>query len=694
MQGLRHLNGLGYISLFFALVGFVLGFWMGFSFQRWRLLLVAIAFLPFLFASIKQGKGNVVVLLLSVSIGLGLSFLKGPEKEGRGTYQGFVLEAKKNYFIYASGLNRYYVYEKGSLRETGDRLRIEGNVIPYESVEYESRFSFKDYLASKGVKDQLYAYRVEELFKRPLRLREKEVAFLGNFSSDTSSLIDGLLFSHQDYSSGLTQTAASMGCLYFLSLSGVLYGGFLRGVEKVFSLRFKEKTARFVAWVIGLVLLPFGLGKIGIWRVFLTRSYHLYLEKKKAEAPPHFFVLSFVGILSIVVNPFNALDTGFLLGYGLSFALGLSRESFLKYPGKKRGFMTSLFVLLFMTPVLVSKGAFHLLAGLYGALLLPLIYPFAFLSFVSFLSVPFVKTLNAYSQGISGFVGFLEKGDLLIPLGMWGEASVFLFYLCFCLFYYFREFMDIPGQTIVSGILALVVIFETLPLGNGASQEVAFINVGQGDAIVIRNGYSVTMIDTGGNLSFDMAQEVDIPYLRKQRIHQIDCLIASHGDYDHIGAASSLSKHFPVRRYVDSKASFPLAVGDLLFENHNRWGGSVENEESLVISCDFMGKKWLFTGDCPTSIEKKILAEEPGLDIDVLKVGHHGSKSSSSEAFLKQITPEIGIISVGKKNHYGHPDKEVLERFAALKIPLRRTDEEGTISYKSYFGKALGRLSS
>jgi competence protein ComEC len=226
------------------------------------------------------------------------------------------------------------------------------------------------------------------------------------------------------------------------------------------------------------------------------------------------------------------------------------------------------------------------------------------------------------------------------------------------------------------------------------SEQVSFINVGQGDAILIRSGSISVMIDTGGNVAFDLAQDVDIPYLHKEKIYHLDCLIASHSDYDHIGAGASLSEHFRVNRFVSEASEFPLTIGPLTFTNYNLWGGSEENMESLVLGLDFMGKKWLFTGDAPIAIENKILQAFPALDCDVLKVGHHGSATSSSSDFLQRITPEMAIISVGAHNHYGHPSESVLKRLDSLGIPYRRTDQEGTITYESWWGRPLGSLSA
>ena len=192
------------------------------------------------------------------------------------------------------------------------------------------------------------------------------------------------------------------------------------------------------------------------------------------------------------------------------------------------------------------------------------------------------------------------------------------------------------------------------------------------------------MIDTGGNLSFDMAKETLIPYFKSRRIYHIDYLIASHHDFDHIGAGESLRKHFDVRHYIDEAKDFPLQLNTWGFQNYNIYGGTEENDTSLVLGLDFMGKKWLFTGDAPVNIEKRIVRDHPELRADILKVGHHGSSTSTCEAWLSTIKCKEAIISCGEKNSYGHPNKEVLERLQNYGVRIRRTDQEGSIRYARY----------
>ena len=120
------------------------------------------------------------------------------------------------------------------------------------------------------------------------------------------------------------------------------------------------------------------------------------------------------------------------------------------------------------------------------------------------------------------------------------------------------------------------------------------------------------------------------------------------------------------------------------FKNLNTYGSLFEDEnyKSLVLSYEFKNIKFLFMGDAPKEIEEKIILSNPNLRCDVLKVGHHGSNTSSSEDFIKTIKPKIAIISCGYNNKYHHPSDETLEVLEKYNIKIRRTDLEGTINYK------------
>jgi competence protein ComEC len=190
------------------------------------------------------------------------------------------------------------------------------------------------------------------------------------------------------------------------------------------------------------------------------------------------------------------------------------------------------------------------------------------------------------------------------------------------------------------------------------------------------------MIDTGGYKSFDMAEEVLIPFMNKKKITHIDALILTHDDFDHSGAKDSLVNMFKVNEVLTEKEQFPYKIGDLNINNLNTFDFEEANDNSLVLSLEFMNKKFLFMGDASVKTEEKIMSKY-NVDCDILKVGHHGSKTSSSDKFIKAASPNEAIISCGASNYYGHPNQEVIDTLNKYNVKIRRTDLEGTICYFS-----------
>lgn len=231
-------------------------------------------------------------------------------------------------------------------------------------------------------------------------------------------------------------------------------------------------------------------------------------------------------------------------------------------------------------------------------------------------------------------------------------------------------------------ITSLLLCF--IPLKIYITNSIYFVNVGQGDSILIQNRNNIVMIDTGGNISFDMASEVLIPFLRRHEIKHIDALITTHNDFDHAGAVSSLISNFKVNNYYTCEDFDFYEIGDIKLKNLNKYKASDENDNSLVFNLSFLSSKFLLMGDASVNVEKYLIENNLDIDADYLKVGHHGSKTSTSDEFLRLVSPKEAIISVGRNNKYGHPNKEVINRLNKYKVKIRRTDEEGTIVYSQY----------
>lgn len=151
-----------------------------------------------------------------------------------------------------------------------------------------------------------------------------------------------------------------------------------------------------------------------------------------------------------------------------------------------------------------------------------------------------------------------------------------------------------------------------------------------------------------------------------------------------MGALSSLMSNFKVKNYINKQDAFPIKVGDIEIKNYNYQELDDKNTSSLVMSFHLAKLDFLITGDAPISVEKQIMANYSSIPCDVLKVGHHGSNTSTCDEFVKYLSPKEAVISCGKNNSYGHPHKEVLYILKKNNVKIKRTDLMGTITYTSY----------
>ncbi|MBU3155402.1 MBL fold metallo-hydrolase [Clostridium estertheticum] len=231
-----------------------------------------------------------------------------------------------------------------------------------------------------------------------------------------------------------------------------------------------------------------------------------------------------------------------------------------------------------------------------------------------------------------------------------------------------------------------------------------FIDVGQGDCTLIQVNNKNLLIDSGTS---DSKQKL-IRYLKKNNIIKLDYIIATHPHEDHIGGMASVIKNFEIGEFYAPKAITstgvftdmihalrdknlkikiaapntslnlgPNATCFMLSPNKTTYDNL--NNYSCALKISYKNSTYLFTGDIETQAEQEILANNYDLSADVLKVAHHGSKTSSSKEFLAKVYPKIAIISCGIDNDYGHPNKETLDRLKKLNTIIYRTDISKTI---------------
>ena len=232
---------------------------------------------------------------------------------------------------------------------------------------------------------------------------------------------------------------------------------------------------------------------------------------------------------------------------------------------------------------------------------------------------------------------------------------------------------------------------------------VYYLNVGQGDSSIVRYKNDVIMIDTGGKTTYKVDEwkkqkeyyyiDNSIKLLKSIGCDDIDLLILTHGDQDHLGESVHLINNFKVNSIKFNKGPYNNKEKEILNIINNKEVNidipfeyldsntiyDNENDNSVITLFKLYNYNLLYMGDASKKNELELINRYK-LNIDILKVGHHGSNTSSDESFIKSIKPTYSIISVGKNNKYGHPNKEVLDILSNSNI--YRTDIDGSIVFK------------
>lgn len=248
---------------------------------------------------------------------------------------------------------------------------------------------------------------------------------------------------------------------------------------------------------------------------------------------------------------------------------------------------------------------------------------------------------------------------------------------------------------------------------DGQKLKVYFLDVGQGASQLLVTPSGKTMLIDAGN---NDKEQVMLDYMKTYHIEKLDVVIGTHPDADHIGGLDKVIDHLPVSaiympkvqsntktfesllqsiknkglKVKTAKAGLSFDLDDQVHVDMLAPNGTYENTNNMsaVVKVTYGHTSFLLTGDAESESEKDMLASGADLHADVLLVGHHGSNSSTTLKFLKQVQPKYAVIQVGKGNTYGHPKSAVLNRLQKQGVEVYRNDQQGTITFTSD-GKSL-----
>lgn len=599
----------------------------------------------------------------------------------------------------------YYVKskeEKNTILDVihhGDKIMLKGTLkVPFNNT-IPNNFNYKKYLYNKKIyytlsvdsyeiinnnKNILYKIK-DKLYKKIINLDNSDyyLAFI---------LGDKTLLSSEIYNS-----FQSNGISHLLALSG-MHINILLLIINMFLKKFKENKRIIITSVILVIFLILtgltaSLQRATIFYILKNINNKFNLRYSNIK------LLFIVAFIILFINPFLIYDLGFIYSFIVCFGI-FYYSDFIKGNYVVKLFKLSLITFLFSMPITIMVNYEVNLSSIFiNMLFVPwislIVYPLSLMSFI----IPILNPLFGFTINITNNMNMLfSKISLIINIPKLPIILIILFYLIL-----------LVRKKKLYICLFLILTFGKVMVLFDKNYYVYFFDIGQGDASVLVSPHQkeVLMIDTGGKITYEKEEwqktnktynvsDGVIKFLKSRGITKLDYLIISHGDQDHAGDALNIIKKLNVKKVVLNNGStnslekkiintnvkitnnYNLKYFNVINLNNGFYDN--ENDASLVNYITFLKYKFLFMGDAPKNVEEKIIEKYNLYNIDVLKVGHHGSKTSSSKYFIDKIIPKYSVISVGRNNRYGHPHEEALSNLINTKI--LRTDNDGTITFK------------
>lgn len=588
----------------------------------------------------------------------------------------------------------------------GDRIIIYGNLNEANNNTIPNLFNYKKYLSTNGIFYLMTIDKFEKVGNNTsiiYYIKNKLIGRINNIKK-SGSYVKTFVLAINEIDKDVRSSYQYNGISHLFSISGMhitLFATFLLGtMNKISYNRYFNYFIVNLFLIFFMVLVGFTASSVRSVLMFILFSINKLFNLKIKSLDIMLMVL----IVLLLINPFYLNSVSFLFSYIISTGIVVANRNIKQIKNKLvKNLYISFISFMFSLPICINYfNQVNVLSVVLNLFFIPLVSSIIFpLSIVSL----FVPKIDAI---LYLFIGIMEKCSLFV-------SNISMFVISFpkvgielVIIYYVILVVSLYKPKMYIVVILLIILFKNISYFDSDLRVLVF-DVGQGDSILVsfpNNGGNVLIDTSGDTMNYESSNNVGnkiIPYLKTVGITKIDYLVISHGDFDHMGEAINLVNNFEVDNIVFNcgefnnlenelievldrkKIKYYLCIKELNIDKYklqflNTKEYDNENDNSSVIYFNYNSYKFLFMGDAGVEKEKDILEKYNISDIDVLKVGHHGSKTSSDKKFIDEIKPKYSIISVGKNNRYGHPNKEVLDTLNDSKI--YRTDQDGSIMFK------------
>lgn len=617
----------------------------------------------------------------------------------------------------------------------GDSLYIEGEFKQPEEARNYKGYNYKQYLKTKKIIETVELEKVKILKSSNGSFIHNIQKYIrdtinGTLTDEEGNLLLAILLGDKDkLSEDIQESFKTSNLSHMLAVSGAHVSYIILGLTYVLQNSIiGKKNGKIVCIIFLLAFMAITNFTPSVTRACIMAILTLFssIIYRKSDVYTN---ISVAALITLIFNPYSLLDLGFQLSYGgtIGIIIFIKRIQEKKSNSKvinyiKQMALVSIYANIIIIPIMMyhfnTVSFTFIISNIMASPILGIIVITGFLFIIASITVKpltrliaiFIKPILSILIKISQICSKLPFSNILVVTPYMFNVISYYAIILYCI----KSKKNNKCKIIICLLIVLILINFIIYIFP-QKLRIFFIDVGQGDStLIITPDKKTVLIDGGGSDSFDVGEKVLLPYLLDRRILKIDYVLISHFDTDHCGGILTIMEKVKVKniiiseqaehsenyerfkklmihkkiRLIEVKKGDKIKIGrysefKILFPTSRLLSENPLNNNSIVAQFNYNNFKMLFTGDIEKLAEQQILkAEKAEIRADILKVAHHGSKTSSIPEFIKAVKPKIALIGVGKNNTFGHPNQQTIKNLENIKCRIYRTDLQGEIIIK------------
>ena len=617
----------------------------------------------------------------------------------------------------------------------GDSLYIEGEFKQPEEARNYKGYNYKQYLKTKKIIGTVELEKVKILKSSNGSFIHNIQKYIrdtinGTLTDEEGNLLLAILLGDKDkLSEDIQESFNTSNLSHMLAVSGAHVSYIILGLTYVLQNSIiGKKNGKIVCIIFLLAFMAITNFTPSVTRACIMAILTLFsgIIYRKSDVYTN---ISVAALITLIFNPYGLLDLGFQLSYGgtIGIIIFIKRIQEKKSNSKvinyiKQMALVSIYANIIIIPIMMyhfnTVSLTFIISNIMASPILGIIVITGFLFIITSITVKpltrliaiFIKPILSILIKISQICSKLPFSNILVVTPYMFNVISYYAIILYCI----KSKKNNKCKIIICLLIVLILINFIIYIFP-QKLRIFFIDVGQGDStLIITPDKKTVLIDGGGSDSFDVGEKVLLPYLLDRRILKVDYVLISHFDTDHCGGILTIMEKVKVKniiiseqaehsenyerfkklmihkkiRLIEVKKGDKIKIGrysefKILFPTSRLLSENPLNNNSIVAQFNYNNFKMLFTGDIEKLAEQQILkTEKAEIRADILKVAHHGSKTSSIPEFIKAVKPKIALIGVGKNNTFGHPNQQTIKNLENIKCRIYRTDLQGEIIIK------------